>query len=512
MAKYFGYIRVSTAKQGTQGVSLQEQREAIANYAERGGLEVAAWFEERVTAAKRGRPMFGQMLKQLRRGQARGVIIHKIDRSARNLRDWADLGELIDAGIEVHFANESLDLHSRGGRLSADIQAVVAADFIRNLREETRKGFYGRIKQGILPLPAPIGYRDCGKAKPKEMDPVQGPLVRQAFELYSSGSYTLDSLMTEMHRRGLRNKRGGRVTRNGMSTLLNNPFYLGLIRIKRTGETFPGVHPPLIHKSLFDRVQALLRGRVCTRVGRHQFLFRRLIACRHCGYSLIGERQKGHVYYRCQTKTCPTTGIREEAAEAEVFRVLGLLAFDDWEQAYLRGKLAQLRVEWVETQQTEVKSLELRQDQVRQRLNRLTDAFLDQNIEQEIYAERKEALLHERLGLEEKLATLKTETRQIPDRLAEFLELAGRAGLSYETGLPEEKRELLKIVTSNRWLDQKNVEIALSVPFQVVAQRHQTACGAPKRDRPRTLDQMLRQITKWLATNNPAPKMETEAI
>ncbi len=53
---------------------------------------------------------------------------------------------------EVHFANESLDLQSRGGRLSADIQAVVAADYIRNLREETRKGFYGRLKQGLCPM------------------------------------------------------------------------------------------------------------------------------------------------------------------------------------------------------------------------------------------------------------------------------------------------------------------------------------------------------------------------
>ena len=50
------------------------------------------------------------MLKLLKLGKAAGVIIHKIDRSARNLRDWADLGELIDQGIQVHFANESLDL------------------------------------------------------------------------------------------------------------------------------------------------------------------------------------------------------------------------------------------------------------------------------------------------------------------------------------------------------------------------------------------------------------------
>ena len=56
----------------------------------------------------------------------------------------------------------SLDLNTRGGRLSADIQAVVAADFIRNLREETKKGFYGRLKQGLYPICAPIGYLDRG--------------------------------------------------------------------------------------------------------------------------------------------------------------------------------------------------------------------------------------------------------------------------------------------------------------------------------------------------------------
>lgn len=144
--KYFAYIRVSTAKQGEHGVSLQEQKDAIVRFAERCGLNIAQWFEERETAAKRGRRVFTLMLKYLRSGNADGIIIHKIDRSARNLKDWAELGQLIDQGIEVHFCHESLDLQSRGGRLSADIQAVVAADFIRNLREETRKGITGRLR------------------------------------------------------------------------------------------------------------------------------------------------------------------------------------------------------------------------------------------------------------------------------------------------------------------------------------------------------------------------------
>src|SRR5437870_1151902 len=175
------------------------------------------------TAAKRGRPVFNQAMKLLRQGKHRGIILHKLDRGARNLKDWAEIGELIDQGIEVHFANESPDLHSRGGRLSADIQAVVAADYIRNLREETRKGFYGRIKQGLYPLPAPLGYLDMGQGKSKEPDPAKAPLVKKTFEFYGTGRYDLDDLGEEVHRLGLRNRNGGKVTRTGLSVLLNNP-------------------------------------------------------------------------------------------------------------------------------------------------------------------------------------------------------------------------------------------------------------------------------------------------
>jgi site-specific DNA recombinase len=293
--KFFAYIRVSTTKQGEQGVSLQEQKDAITRYCQRQDLEVAAWFEERETAAKRGRPIFTQMLKDLKRGKAQGVVIHKIDRSARNLKDWADLGELIDNGIEVHFANESLDLHSRGGRLSADIQAVVAADYIRNLREETKKGFYGRIKQGLYPIPAPLGYLDKGKGQPKEPDPAKARLVRKAFELYSSGRYSLDSLVEELWRLGLRNKRGTKITRNGLSTILNNPFYIGIIRLYKTNEIFPGAHQPIISKSLFDRVQTILHRKPNSGIQLHDFLFRRMLLCKHCHCALIGERQKGMI-------------------------------------------------------------------------------------------------------------------------------------------------------------------------------------------------------------------------
>ena len=86
MKPCFGYIRVSTQKQG-EGVSLEAQKDAIEGFASRQDLTITRWFEEKQTAAKGGRPIFNQMLRQLKHGAARGVIIHKIDRSARNLRN-----------------------------------------------------------------------------------------------------------------------------------------------------------------------------------------------------------------------------------------------------------------------------------------------------------------------------------------------------------------------------------------------------------------------------------------
>ena len=504
MKSFFGYIRVSTVKQGQQGVSLQEQRDSILRYASRNSFEIISWFEEQETAAKRGRPVFNKMLKLLHQGKAKGVVLHKIDRGARNLKDWADMADLSDAGIEVHFANESIDLHSRGGRLSADIQAVVAADYIRNLREETKKGFYGRIKQGLYPLPAPIGYLDRGKGKPKEPDPMTAPLVQKAFELYGTSRFSFDRLVSELHRLGLRNKHGRMVTRNGLWLILRNPFYIGIIRLSRTGETFPGAHPPLVSKSLFDRVRLIATSKGHTRVQCHDFLFRRLLTCKHCGHTLIGEYQKGHRYYRCHTSGCLTKCVREELVESEILHQLAPLRFDETERTCFRHKLSELKLDWGKQQEEELKTLHLSLGQLRDRLNRLTDAFLDSSIDRATFEQRKMALLLEQKAVEENMANLRADTKPLPDRALEFLELAGSVWLSYQMGITEERRDLLKTVTSNREVDGKNVVVKLSNPFFEVANRPPVTTGDPQRDIPRIWDTLLEKLSKWFAENPTA--------
>jgi DNA invertase Pin-like site-specific DNA recombinase len=492
--QYLGYIRVSTAKQGEKGVSLQEQTDAIQRYAERYGLSIAQWFEERESAAKRGRPVFTQMMKQLRRGAVRGVIIHKLDRSARNLKDWADLGELIDAGVEVHFANESLDLNTRGGRLSADIQAVVASDYIRNLREETRKGFYGRLKQGFYPLPAPLGYLDRGKAKAKELDSERAPFVAKLFTLYGTGQYSLHRLLDEAQAWGLRNRRARTLTLTGLSTILNNPFYAGMIRIRRTGELFAGNHQPLVARSLFERVQSILRGKTVVRTVRHNFAFRKLVRCGSCGYTLIGELQKQHVYYRCQRRSCPTTTVREEAVDSAVVPLVAKLTFDPEEVAYIEGWLEDARKDDHTRCQQELHSARLQLDGTRTRLGRLTDAFIDGTIEKPIFEARKAGLLSDEQRTLEIIRNLEAGNGGGLERLEGFLELIRNAPVAYQNANPDEKCDLVKNLFSNLALIDKNVDVALKPGVMLIANRPKPEYGAPYRGVPRTWNRLLKKL------------------
>ena len=481
MRKHFAYIRVSTAKQGERGSSLQEQRAAIEAYAMRQNLTITAWFEERETAAKQGRAVFSRMLARLARGEAQGLVIHKIDRSARNLKDWADLGSLIDQGIDVQFAHDSFDLRSRGGRLSADIQAVVAADYIRNLRDEVRKGFYGRLKQGFYPLPAPIGYLDMGGGRVKEIDPVRGPLVREAFELYSSGKVGLRALRTEMAKRGLRTKSGKTLSRNSLNQTLHSPFYIGLLYISKTGETFEGKHEPLVTKATFDRVQMIMRGKTIERKTKHDFVFRRLARCGGCSRYLIGELQKGrYVYYRCQNSGCRGTIAREEALEHAVMTTLELVHCGPEERSWIREKAVELR----ENSDGDLAKLEatlrLQLSKCEDRLARLTDALIDQTIDKDLFENRKRALLEERAGLRDDLASLSAADLPISQAL-NGLELASTALLSYKRGIPDERRAIIESVTSNLALHGKNLEIALRSPFRELANWRKLQIGPPRR-------------------------------
>jgi site-specific DNA recombinase len=481
MKRCFGYIRVSTVKQG-DGVSLAAQREAIEAFASRNNIQIVKWYEEKETAAKRGRPIFNAMMKELHRGKAHGLVIHKIDRSARNFADWAKIGDLQDAGIDIHFATESLDFRSRGGRLTADIQAVIAADYIRNLREETIKGITGRLKQGLYPFRAPIGYLDNGGGKPKTLDPVRAPLVKRAFELYASRSFSLRSLLIEMQRRGLTGYNGRPISLHGLENILNNPFYAGLARIKRTGMTYQGTHERLISPTLFERVQAIKSGKAGPKVTRHDHTYRGLFRCGHCTGPMVPELQKGRVYYRCPKPGCPTKTLREDAIESAI------------EAYFLRTELSAPNLAcfdakigaWIAADDDgeRERTWQLRRANIQDRIDRLTDALVDRLIDRDTFADRRQRLALEEEALEQERAQLGEKAKKAA-QMRTLIELANRLIQSHRLANIAEKRQLLEMTTSNRRVYGKEVCIEPSNWLDVVEDTLGVSVGDPDRHRDR---------------------------
>jgi site-specific DNA recombinase len=463
MKKTFAYIRVSTTKQGQDGASLPEQRDSIEKFCLRQNLHITRWFEEQESAAKKGRKIFKEMLRLAKRGQAEALVFHKIDRSTRNLFEWAEVSSLPEQGIEVHYSHEPVDLMTNHGRTAADVAAVFASAFIRNLREETKKGMVGRLKQGLYPFKAPLGYKDNGRAQHKTICEVVGPLIKQIFEAYATGEYSLLELRDLSESLGL-----GRLSKNCLSTFLQNPFYIGLIKMKSSGETYPGGHVPLITTSLFDAVQRVFAGRNSHRSAKSTKTYSRMIKCKKCNQCVVAEFQRGHLYYRCR---CLGNCLREDAIETKLQAALGSIALSEKYTVALREDLSTLQSgERMESNKS-VSVANMQISLVEGRREKLTTAYLDGDVPKEEYLRLKETLQLELLR-QHSLKTSLSETRvRQRDTQRGQLEQLFSIQHKYFLGNREQKRSLLKITTSNISLWQKTVDVQWCEPF-LTLQKH----------------------------------------
>lgn len=486
MKQSFGYIRVSTPKQG-EGVSLEVQKADIEDFAKKTEQQISQWFIEKKSAAKTNRPEFIKMMHLLEKNKADGVIFHKLDRGSRNRDDWAWIARLNEKyGLSVAFAHEGLTMNTRSEILSLDIQAVMASDYIRNLREETFKGIRGRLNQGILPNGAPIGYLNTGKGKPKAIDKTKAPLIKEAFEKYATGNYSLNELRESLHKKGLTSMYDNILSNSAFSKMLHNPFYTGIIHYKRTGEVFQGKHEPIISSELFNKVQEQLGNKVFAKKSKHDFLFRSRIYCQLCERVLIGERQKGRVYYRCHNKACPTTSIREDKMESIITTVLKNLVLPKPVQKELEDHWQTLQKDTTKEADIEVAKTNLELGKQRDRLKRVNDKFVDDLIDHDTFVEIKNQCVKMMNHLEQQLTKIKENKAKTP-REHNTLELSQIAYLTYKTGDKEQKRSILENTHSNFFGDHRKPIVKLKAALWELLNMHNLAVCAQHTHIPRTI-------------------------
>ena len=127
-------------------------------------------------------------------------------------------------------------------------------------RSRVLEGMERTARAGRLPCQVPLGYMVAWSEEGErrvEIDPVTGPLVREAFVLYRSGQFSLRALLLHLHQRGLMGRQGRPLSVARLYAALRNPFYSG--HAEWSGIKVPSQHPVLIDDDCFAEVARLLK-------------------------------------------------------------------------------------------------------------------------------------------------------------------------------------------------------------------------------------------------------------
>lgn len=220
MKKAIGYVRVSTEEQAEEGVSLRGQAEKIRQYAALHDLDLVEIVEDAGKSAKDlRRPGMERMLEKVRRGEVDAVIVAKLDRATRSVRDLQDLLAVFKKK-EVEFASvaERLDTSSASGRFFVGMLGLVAQWERETISERTRDGLAKIRSEGRrVSGQAPRGFRFNGDRV--VADAVEARLVAEARTLRQSG-LSIRQVAATMNERGLRTRGGGRFYASGIERLL----------------------------------------------------------------------------------------------------------------------------------------------------------------------------------------------------------------------------------------------------------------------------------------------------
>jgi site-specific DNA recombinase len=489
------YLRVSSQKQvetdlNPEGLSLPSQRKRCEAEARKLGAEVVREYVEPGISGGSvlKRKAFKKLLADIEEHRDIDVvIIWNVARWARDEIDqWSAFGILQRHGVEVASASEPID-SSPTGMLVFGIMGAIAAHERRRLAIEVTRGLTQKVEVGGTPGLAPLGYLNVTKdidgrqIRDVELDLVRAPLVQAAFRLYATGDYSLSELATILEARGLRSRATKRTPEqalgiNRLSSLLHNPYYIGLVRYD--GKTYEGRHKPLVDEGTFQQVQDLLAAKRQSgeRSWRHHHYLRGSLFCAECGGRLTWMRTKGnggaYDYFACSGRrlgTCKQGYHRAAAVEAAIERHYGScedvqLSDEDRDQiretvrAYVNKKAGALDV-----QIAEVKA-ELARLAGEER--KLLQAHYADQVSPELFAEEQARIRRERAGAERQVDELSVDHDHILDALDAALSLTDDMERAYVAAKPQERRLLNQAFFRKLEIDDEEVVgYELAEPF-----------------------------------------------
>jgi DNA invertase Pin-like site-specific DNA recombinase len=283
--------------------------------AERDGLEVVEIRRESHSAKESGqRPVYKEILEDVRRGRFNGILTWAPDRLSRNAGDLGSIVDLMDQQLLMEIRTYGQQFkNSPNEKFLLMILCSQAKLENDNKSINVKRGLRTRVEMGLWPGPAPTGYMKEKRMDRKcetLLDPERAPIIKKMFEKVAyehwSGRKIYNWLKFDLNLRTAVGKK--HLSLGNIYKVLDNTFYYGVFEYPRqSGNWYTGKHEPIVTKELFDLVQAQIKSNVL-RVENKEFAFTKMMLCGLCGSGISADEKfkklknggvARYVYYGC---------------------------------------------------------------------------------------------------------------------------------------------------------------------------------------------------------------------
>lgn len=336
--------------------------------------------------------------------------MYTLDRFARNRYDSAIYkAKLKRNGVRIFYAKQPMPDTPEGIILESVLEGY-AEYYSENLARSIKRGLKENALHGIAMGSPVLGYK-IGNDRQYEIDPVGAKAVRTIFTMYAEGK-SKTQIVNWLNEHGFKTSRGNAFNKNSLSRILRNDKYIGVYRYDDV--VLEDAVPPIIDKTLFDKVQATFRHNYTARAKAkaiEDYLLTTKVFCGHCGEPMVGESGtsktgKVHHYYKCVNRkrkhNCEKKVEKKEWLERTVveFTVQQVLTDENIEKISTRA----MELIEKELQDTSILiGLQERLKETNKRIKNLMSA-IEQGIITSTTKERLEELEEERRDLEGQIA------------------------------------------------------------------------------------------------------------
>lgn len=327
--KYCLYARKSSEQDERQAMSIDSQMKEMLALAERDGLNIVETKHESHSAKESGRrPVFNELLNDLRSGKFNGVLTWAPDRLSRNAGDLGSLVDLMDGNklhqIRTYGQSFSNTPNEKFLLMILCSQAKLEND---NRGVNVKRGIRAKCETGWRPCMPPLGYFTrgaSGNGKDVIIDQERAPYIIKMFEMSAEGRGGRQ-IRQWLEDNNVRTRGNKTIPLSMIYRILGSSFYYGEFEYPRkSGKWYKGQHEPMITKELFDRVQIQLKVPIKTKWGSIPFPYKQFLKCYGCGSSIVGEQKTRHyqngnsptfTYYHCSrqvNRDCKEPFAREQ--------------------------------------------------------------------------------------------------------------------------------------------------------------------------------------------------------